>query len=442
MENRSIEFNNPCERLIHRIRRWFHRPGVQVALVLLLGSFWGLLLAPTQGYESDVGNFQSWSFWLSKGSILQFYANNAWCDYQPGYLYVLCIVGRLYEFFCGGEFNPTDPGFHYVVKLTSIIPDIFIGWLIYLFVRKNAKHRLALLACAAFVFNPAVILNDAVWGDADSFPLALMLGSYTSLAVGRWMISSVLLGIACITKPQVALSLVAFGVLLLMKFPPKVWWRYIVITSGTAALGWFPFVFSLGTRTPQWIYDRYQSLANEYPFGSLNAFNIWAFSGFFQPDSNHVLGLSVFAWGQVFFALTIILIIIITVHRRTSFSIFKLAFLVIFSGFLFWTRMHERYCYYALPFALVASFERGSNLWKIVYGGLSATAFLNLLYVLYFAYGSPSTYVFFDFVDRIFRGQILVLTLSFANALFFLTSFFSYTSDTDFPEQTYRFLRK
>ena len=55
-----------------------------------------------------------------------------------------------------------------IVKLIPNVFDLATAVLIYVFVRKQASFKSALLATGLYTFNPAVIYNTAIWGQYDA----------------------------------------------------------------------------------------------------------------------------------------------------------------------------------------------------------------------------------------------------------------------------------
>ena len=106
-------------------------------------------------------------------------------DYTPGYLYVLLLLGKVSHAVTGG------PPSVFAVKLPGIAADLGVALLVMaLAVRvtpPNAERRFPVraAAAAAVLFNPALILVSAVWGQVDSVLALLVLGGIYVLVSGE-----------------------------------------------------------------------------------------------------------------------------------------------------------------------------------------------------------------------------------------------------------------
>src|SRR6185369_13372594 len=70
-------------------------PQEKLALAaLLIGVFAvKVAVAPHFGFDTDLGTYKAWALRLAEVGPADFYAPNYFCDYPPGYLYLLWIVG-------------------------------------------------------------------------------------------------------------------------------------------------------------------------------------------------------------------------------------------------------------------------------------------------------------------------------------------------------------
>src|SRR5262249_17485513 len=93
--------------------------------------------------------------------------------------------------------------------------DLTIAWIAGTFAARLAPQRLVRewpvrgLVAASVLFNPAIIALSAVWGQVDSVPAALVLGSLLLLFTGRKSFARelgafLLFGAAVAVKPQSA----------------------------------------------------------------------------------------------------------------------------------------------------------------------------------------------------------------------------------------------
>ena len=56
-----------------------------------------MVAAPHFGYQTDLGTYKAWALRLADRGPADFYAPNYFCDYPPGYLYILWLLGSIYQ---------------------------------------------------------------------------------------------------------------------------------------------------------------------------------------------------------------------------------------------------------------------------------------------------------------------------------------------------------
>ena len=106
----------------------------QIVLILVSAFFFRLVLSPFLTYQPDVASWIGWSNRLLKFGFKKFYSAG-WCDYLPGYLYLLWFLGKIQQFLEGLGFfvNP-----YVLYKIPAILADILTVYLIYILVKKWA----------------------------------------------------------------------------------------------------------------------------------------------------------------------------------------------------------------------------------------------------------------------------------------------------------------
>src|SRR3989338_9215501 len=75
------------------------------------------------------------------------------------------------------------------LRLPSMLADIAIAVLIYLFVKSKTKERFAQISSSLFLFNPVVIYNSAFWGQMDALNNLLFLLSLIFLYKKKYFFS-------------------------------------------------------------------------------------------------------------------------------------------------------------------------------------------------------------------------------------------------------------
>jgi len=112
------------------------------------------------GFDVDMGCFSWWADAVYEHGFGQFYHLEAFTDYPPGYMYVLYIIGALSKLT-----GLTDLSTAAVImrKMPAILCDLGIGCVIYKVASKYTTNVYSLLFAAAYMFNPAIIINSCTW---------------------------------------------------------------------------------------------------------------------------------------------------------------------------------------------------------------------------------------------------------------------------------------
>jgi dolichyl-phosphate-mannose-protein mannosyltransferase len=353
-----------------------------------------LLIAPHAGYYADLKIFQHWAVRLDEVGLRHFYAED-WADYPPGYLYVLWLLGKI----------SAPPGY-VLLKVPAILGDLALAWVAGTFAMRIAplsvKERWPLrpLVAAAILFNPAVIMLSAVWGQVDVVPAVFVLWSLFLLFTGsqvfrRELGASLLFAIAVAMKPQAGF---VFPIVVYALYRrhlhgrPRTGWAngaFKIAASGAVLLA-FLFLsalpFGLG---PVKLMRFYSHSASIYPFTSANAFNLWGVVGFWRRDSPGAGGYVALAGVPAVYVGMLALAagavgVLWRAHRELErggdqMRVFTIgAAAVSLLAFALLTRMHERYMFYALAFLAPVVFLRPV---RLVFAALSGLFAVNLWWV-------------------------------------------------------------
>ncbi|MGB6600371.1 MAG: phospholipid carrier-dependent glycosyltransferase [Candidatus Cybelea sp.] len=367
--------------------------------LLLLGLIVRLLFIGNEGFKTDVNTYVAWALGLSQHGFGSFYSRIGFADYPPGYFYILAAVGHLWRLF----FAAHDPGYavlRNLVKLPAILADLGVGALVYAIVRRYASHAVALGAAAFYLLNPATIYVSALWGQVDSISGGLALlaiyallrsedaspnsRAQTAWIVGGWLAFSYSL----LIKPQAAVLLpliVAFALV----DPQRRRLRLVASAIGVAAGLVLALILTLPFHPGNplaafgWLFERYAYGSNVYPYNSVNAFNLWALRGtLWVPDNQNIpsWGLPQYLWGVLLVVAALALIVWRYLQDRTSQALLEGCAVASLAFFVLATRMHERYLFNALLFAIVCIPFARRYLWGAV--ALTVVLFANLLYSL------------------------------------------------------------
>lgn len=279
---------------------------------------------------------------------------------MPGYIYVLSFLARLETVI------PISNTILY--KLPAILSDLSVGYIIYSVLQK--RKRIALFAAASFLFNPAVLVNSTLWGQVDILTsLTALLGI---ILINIWPLSAVAVALGMAIKPQAAMVLpVIFALALGKKWEIKKYIAYGLVVLSTTLVLFLPYTRDF---LPQFIYERILATVEQYPYGSINAFNFWGLWGFWKPDGGGIL--SPKNIGTVLLlSIGLLTVLKNKVAQKRPFHFLAILLLV---NFLFFTRMHERHLLPALAPLLIAAASTPVAL--VSYVLLSLTYVANMYY--------------------------------------------------------------
>ena len=363
------------------------------------------LLFPIPGYKNDMGTFEAWFRTAADNGLRNFYSLTR-CDYPPFNVYLFWGFGSIAKAF--SLFGTSQIA--YIIKLVPVIFDAAMGFLIFVFVRSRLNFKMAAIAVALYVFNPAIIYNSAVWGQFDAiYTFFLVLALMLALA-DKPEVSAVTYAVAVLTKPQ-AIALLPLIAYLILR---KVGWRRLATSLVAGAATIFVVILPFQWSNPvTFLANNYLFGYGEYAFTSVNAFNTWALGGLWIPDTpvTFVLGWILFG-ALATFALYLL-------HKRFGASgemlVLFSAFVLFFGFFMLPTRIHERYLFPAISMlTLMFLFQKKI---RPLYVVLTSTLLVNIAYVLYwlnvyadagYTYGPNLT------------GDPVVLAISLINLIAFL----------------------
>jgi Gpi18-like mannosyltransferase len=321
-----------------------------------------LVLLWVPGHAVDLAAFHAWALRLAEVGPRAFYAPGVFVDYLPGYLLVLWPLGLLVR-----SFPHLAPE---VLKLPPAVADFAVAcWLWRLGGRRGG------LAATAYLWNPAVLFAGPWWGQAESVAVAWLVGTAWAWQNGRPGWAGLLFALGALTKPQYALA----GVVLLLAINHG--WPGVRVVA-CAAGSFLATVIGCGVLfglSPWGLMRLALSAAATYPYGSVNALNLWYLLGWnWKPDATVVLALPAGVWGAVL-ALAAVAWAGARVAGRGEVGLAALGSAAASAAvFALATRMHERYLFPAVPFALLAWSRGRAGMW--LWLSLSAVLLLNLLY--------------------------------------------------------------
>lgn len=333
------------------------------------------------GFPADQAQFIAWSERAHSSGLASVYAQRSdgggkrFCNYPPGYIYVLWSLGAAYDRLSPPDEMPDAPiwqavwegrdtaetrlviGLH---KLPAVLADGLLGALLVGWLAPRVGRRWAAIVGAAYVLMPVVLHNSASWGQVDAIHTFLMVASLEAARRGRvrWMV--VLAMLALLTKAQAIVLLPIWTVVAVREGGAD--WRRRLATAALAALVaavvLLPFVGAL-----EGVWDAYADAANYYPYTHLNGFSAWFLGcplerphlgeplelNYARDDASGLLGMTPRTWGLAGVLALWVVTAGVLWRRRGSESSLRWATRVLPLGFfVLATQMHERYIFPAI----------------------------------------------------------------------------------------------
>jgi len=326
-----------------------------------------LLVFRGQGFPSDVGSFMAWGERIADIGPSRFYEPGYFSDYPPGFLYVLGLIGALFD----GE------TLRLVVKGLSIPADIALAYALYRVVAPSAGAMAGALAGALWILQPGPIFAGPYWGQVDSWGTLPFLGALVMAGQRRWILAGALGAVAAMVKPQFGLAAIVVGAAALVELVRTGAWRQLgsVVVSGLLTAVAIALPFRLG---PGEFVALVRSAAETYPYTSLYAFNVWSVVGdFWKPDASYVV------IGGVLLVLGIVASLVPLWWRRDTATLLAVGAFVAMAFYFLPTRAHERYVFPALALLAPFAVTRSRMLMPYV---VMATAFFATLYFAFTRY--------------------------------------------------------
>jgi len=274
--------------------------------------------------------------------------NNFGNSYHVGFYYLFKAIELI---------SPDQLTFNYILKLPIYLADLLSGLIILDLVRKGFGDTKGLWAFVFYFLNPALIWLSTCWSQVDTIIILLSLASIWCLFNKKAFLLGILSGLLLTTKPQVIFILVPL-LLAALVYLKKDIWKSLLAAFISLSIVIFP-LFGLN----------YLSFINKFFFAygldnqiTVSANNFWLAldsSNLARPDSDLIFGLVSYKnAGYIIFG---ILFLFFAKkwwkNRKDEQAIFPFLFMTIFTFFMFFTRAHERYTIYALPFLILWMFS-------------------------------------------------------------------------------------
>jgi hypothetical protein len=351
-------------------------------------------------HRYDAFGMAEWTWELTDRGTFGFYQADLEVapDHLPGDLWILFALGRGIHLVLP-QFNFFDPFYAVVLKVIAVSADVAIALLLLALGRTLGRDQLGVLVGLGWACCPAAVIVSAVWGQWDALSMALVLGAILAALRYRLVTGSVLLTLACLVKPQLALvapTLATFvlrtgtdrGVTPLVAL--KQWihreWPTTLRAAGSALATvlviCLPFGVSLTGLFTQWsLFERLRFALDRYQATTLGAFNLWIVP---LGRAEAPLDGTVAGFGLTYAEIGLVLVITslaVAMHGawRIPDPVLAMSWastVAMLGSFLFTTRAHERYLFPALVLAFVLCLVRPRMWW--VAASLSLTLFFSV----------------------------------------------------------------
>lgn len=327
---------------------WLNKRILLTILVFLLGLGIRLYGATTNAQHYDMATFEAWSrtFWVHGPTS---FFNSVWSDYTPLPILTFAPISLLADFL------------HAPFELTFKMVHIILELLLIMFI-----PGLSLLVRTLLLFSPALIGDNAFWGQVDNIPALLGVLALTTM-------SPLALGLAVAYKP---IMILIAPIIWIKDIKRGRYWQLPIYSMIVF------FLTAIPTGRNQFIthiFDRITSQTGTYPHLTINAFNFWSLVpvNAWITDSSSVFNLTGRTLGMLIFAL--LSLITLNAWRKTKFApefAPRVIATIMIVFFTFTTRMHERHLLFGIPFLALAVSAQSWLILPLIL--ISATFTLNL----------------------------------------------------------------
>ena len=345
------------------------------------------------GYESDVSCFKAWGWRMVHNGPVGFYAEDYFCDYPPGYLYLLAIP----QWFCELLNLPLgSAGSTMFYKLPAIAADVLIAVLIYRRFYPRYGHMNAAFAACAILFSPAMWLDSAVWGQVESVLMLFLLLCYFALEDDRIPAGCLWYAAAVLVKPQALLFgpiLAVYAVHYFIRKKREAIRPALLGAAGAVALCAAVCVPMCIGQASDVLLSKYFGTMTSYPYITLNALNLYQFFGLNNAPLDKVfLGLTFRTWTWIGTGISAALAAFVYWRYRNDRPLVISSVVLIWALYLFGPSMHERYLMPVVVLLVVLAWQRDDKRHFAAACSVSLVQFAamaGVLRTMHFANGYP-----------------------------------------------------
>jgi len=379
-----------------------------------------LAVTPLANHPHDIFSEKIWIYSLMQGGLGDLYFRplvtvvaeafggvpnqHAVYPYPPllGYFYYAAAVPLA----AAGITSVENFAFEFLAKTINIFGNLVSGILVYLLALElSPSRKKSIVAAGAYLLNPALIFDAAVWSETDPILIMFLLGAMLFLLRKRTGLVWVCLGLALLTK-QTAIVPAGLIALVSIRYAGiQSNFRGLAIGLSVAFLTILPYVFvgySPFVMLSQTILriSHFAAGSNALPTSSPISADAFSFlplisplnglvgrERMWYPDVNLVplIGLSYGTFGKLLFGISVVPVAWIGLRRvsfaRSDLAIMLVAFITLLSDFLP-TRVSGRY--FLIPVALLApvAFVSDRRSIRFSFWVLTATTFVSMYYLI------------------------------------------------------------
>lgn len=319
------------------------------------------LASVIRGYGVDMGCFGAWAGKMASGGPANFYEEGYFCDYPPGYMLVLGLLGSIANLF-GISFG-TMSG-ELLLKAVPIFCDILLSLVLFYAADRVVGRRPALYLGALMALSPAFVIAGACWGQIDAV-LCVMLAVMLLLARGgRWHLAIPVFALAVLAKPQAGLlaplGLFALGRDMLRRREARKP-AALGLLLGMIVTAAIVLPFSSNQESVFWIVDKYAATLSSYAYATLSTGNLmFLLGGNWTPNEQALIGGVTYGQiGAALMALSFAFGIFVYLRGRGHKRLMLASAVTMQLIFVLGSKMHERYILPALVLLLLAYLETG-----------------------------------------------------------------------------------
>ncbi len=357
-----------------------------------------ILAACIKGYYFDVNCFTFWGIRAAETPLGQFY--DSWCDYPPGYMYVLALMTKIANLF---GLTSGTAGYMFVIKLPAILCDLGATYLIYALAKRNNMTKAVTYTLTAFVaFSPVMAFISGAWAQIDSVLTMLLIASAILLCDKKLIWAGLVYGVSIVVKPQALMVGPVYALVYLMYIIDakstqerieSLWKTVVAVLSafGVIFLLFIPFVpmesseglFAYIEKLAVFIYEKYFSTLGGYDYATIEAYNLFGLVGAnWRPSSEiFAFGLSYKEFGTIMMGVSVVAswVLYILGRKKNKHCVFLVMAFLLFSLFIFGHYMHERYLAPVLLLILVAMCGYNDRRLFMAFVAVSAGLLVNVL---------------------------------------------------------------